>query len=156
MEKAEIKPTISMMFVGPKLICNLEFQAYDCSHQYADDEVGKWRVTGPYKFWVGIDRIYRFREVTEKDLHDNVATDSYFPTDYCIMEYWSNEESKKHIAFISGKLKDVKKTFDKIAKKYLETEKKFYEIRKKFQIEIEEEFKPIIDEFNGVTMFELN
>ena len=140
--KADIKPSMSM-WVSPKLTCNIVFQAYDCSHQYADDEVGKWRVTGPYKFWVGIDQIYCFREATEKDLDDNIATDSYFPTDYCIMEYWSKEESKKQIAFIVGRRKDVKKTFDKISKKYLE-------ISKKFQKEIEDEFKPIMDEFNGV------
>ena len=148
-EKASIKPTLSM-WVSPKLTCSIVFQAYDCSHQYTDDEVKKWRVSGPDKFWVSIEQIYCFRDVTEKDLDDNVATDSYFPTDYCIMEYWSTVESRKQIAFIAGRLKDVKKTFDKIAKKYLESEKKFHEISRKFQKEIEEEFKPIMDEFNSI------
>ena len=107
-------------------------------------------MSGPDKLWVDIDDVYGFRKVTEKDLHDNVATNSYFPTDYCIMEYWKENERKKQIAFVAGRLNDVKRAFDKIVQKYIKSKKKFHEVSKKFQNEIESEFKIIVDEFNGV------
>ena len=104
--KKNIKSSVSYNIL-PSLDFEVEFQAYDCSHQKASEIPGKWIPDGPNRFYVNIKNITDIRETTENDLNDEIAWNCYFPTDYCTLEYYDKWNKNYNKKLIVGKSKDI-------------------------------------------------
>lgn len=129
---------LTYVYTNPKLVFDVNFKAYDTSHQKVNDK-NKWQPDGPYTISVGLNSIMDIRKPTENDYHHHTCWDCYFPTDVCILEYWDPSIAKYKTKFISGSQKDIMKQYKIIVDKQEKIKKLFNQ----FINTIENEFKEL-------------
>lgn len=113
----------------PKLDTYIDVPIYHVSQTY-NHAMKRWEQREARHSRLPIRNVRFFRKTNDQEFSEYMITGAYVPTEYCTMEYYSEEERRYTHAMVAGNANELQKRLSEIRDKVREKEEKLYEYYK--------------------------